>query len=146
MPPWLHTVLALFIFSAIILLFVIFVLLCLSLFSRRRAWRFGEPSCTTFSKFPSSSLNVPFEEKFEEIDVDRIVSRRQGRYSDDSKNDVGVDISGKHRTLEKVDNDTATVLAVEQLLDTSFLISDEELACYMPTTDVKVVASCRNYV
>lgn len=76
--------------------------------------------------------------------MDRIISRRQERIAESiertSKNEDRI------HPLEHIDNDTATVLAVDQLLDTSFLISDEELACYAPAVDMKIVAAHRDHV
>lgn len=80
-----------------------------------------------------------------EVDIDRIVSRREERLAEKEANlDSLSEINSK--PLERIDNETATVLAVDQLLDTSFLITDEELACYVPQLDLKVIASRRDQV
>lgn len=79
-----------------------------------------------------------------QIDVDRIISRRQERV----KSVEGSEDKQEERisTLEHIDNETAIALAVDQLLDTSFLISDEELACYVPSVSMEVVAARRDHV
>lgn len=76
--------------------------------------------------------------------MDRIISRRQERIAESFERNNKSD--GRIHPLEHIDNDTATVLAVDQLLDTSFLISDEELACYAPPVDMKIVAVRRDHV
>uniref|UniRef100_A0A915PT22 Uncharacterized protein n=1 Tax=Setaria digitata TaxID=48799 RepID=A0A915PT22_9BILA len=88
---------------------------------------------------------MAFDGIIEQIDVDRIISRRQERIAESIERSLNKD-EGLTHPLEHIDNDTATVLAVDQLLDTSFLISDEELACYAPPVDMKIVAARRDHV
>lgn len=79
-----------------------------------------------------------------QIDVDRIITRREKRITESSETTDRNE--NQTHPLEHIDNDTATVLAIDQLLDTSFLISDEELACYAPPVDMKIVAARRDHV
>ncbi|VDK55718.1 unnamed protein product [Anisakis simplex] len=85
------------------------------------------------------------DEPLEQIDVDRIISRRQERIAEKEANLESIS-EGCPKPVERIDNDTAAVLAVDQLLDTSFLITDEELACFAPQTELKVIASRRDLV
>ncbi|VDM97467.1 unnamed protein product [Thelazia callipaeda] len=96
------------------------------------------------SRLVPKMLDLTFDGVMQQIDIDRVVSRRQERKAES----VGgiMDKENFTRSLEQIDNDTATVLAVDQLLDTSFLISDEELACYVPPIDMEIVAVRRDHV
>lgn len=88
---------------------------------------------------------MAFDGNIEQVDVDRIVTRRQERIAESVERTMNMH-GNQTQPLEHIDNDTAAVLAVDQLLDTSFLISDEELACYAPTVDMKIVGVHRDLV
>ncbi|VDM28333.1 unnamed protein product [Toxocara canis] len=113
------------------------------LFRRRHlSW---DCSSMASAKLAANQWGPAFDEPIEQVDVDRIVSRREERLAEKEANLESVSESNS-KTLERIDNDTATVLAVDQLLDTSFLITEEELACYVPQLDLKVIASRRDQV
>uniref|UniRef100_A0AAF5RTF7 Uncharacterized protein n=2 Tax=Wuchereria bancrofti TaxID=6293 RepID=A0AAF5RTF7_WUCBA len=114
---------------------------CLHILRKHKiTWR----NSVSSSNLVPRSLDMAFDGIIEQIDVDRIISRRQERIAE-SINSTNENEDRIH-PLEHIDNDTATVLAVDQLLDTSFLISDEELACYAPPVDMKIVAARRDHV
>uniref|UniRef100_A0A0R3S105 Secreted protein n=1 Tax=Elaeophora elaphi TaxID=1147741 RepID=A0A0R3S105_9BILA len=129
------------VFFVLILFMITF--LTFSCFHILRKHRLAWKSSVSSSNLVSRSLDMTFD-GIEQIDVERIISRRQERRAESaeraSKNE------DRTHPLEHIDNDTATVLAVDQLLDTSFLISDEELACYAPPADMKIVAAHRDHV
>ncbi|MCP9265597.1 hypothetical protein DINM_020929 [Dirofilaria immitis] len=101
----------------------------------RLAWK----SSVSSSNLVSRSLDMTFDGV-----IEGIISRRQERIAESiEKTNENED---RIHPLEHIDNDTATVLAVDQLLDTSFLISDEELACYAPPVDMKIIAVRRDHV
>uniref|UniRef100_A0A183H860 Bm4235 n=1 Tax=Onchocerca flexuosa TaxID=387005 RepID=A0A183H860_9BILA len=135
-----HMDLLLTFYAAAAVLFVlltlfIITLLILSCFHILRNHRLAWKSSVSSSNLVPRSLDM--------IDVDRIISRRQERIAESvEKTNKNED---RTNPLEHIDNDTATVLAVDQLLDTSFLISDEELACYAPPVDMKIVAARRDH-
>ncbi|KAM3725420.1 RxLR effector protein [Dirofilaria immitis] len=128
----------------VILTFFIITFLILSCFHILRKHRLAWKSSVSSSNLVSRSLDMTFDGVIEGIDVDRIISRRQERIAESiEKTNENED---RIHPLEHIDNDTATVLAVDQLLDTSFLISDEELACYAPPVDMKIIAVRRDHV
>ncbi|VDK88943.1 unnamed protein product [Litomosoides sigmodontis] len=130
--------------AVLFVLLTLFTVLTLSCSHILREHRLVWKNSVSSSKLVSRSLDMAFDGIIEQIDVDRIISRRQERKAEcvekTSKNEDRI------HPLEHIDNDTATVLAVDQLLDTSFLISDEELACYAPAVDMKIVAAHRDHV
>ncbi|VDK67654.1 unnamed protein product [Onchocerca ochengi] len=114
------------------------------MFKKIRNHRLTWKSSVSSSNLVPRSLDMAFDGVIEQIDVDRIISRRQERIAESvEKTNKNED---RTNPLEHIDNDTATVLAVDQLLDTSFLISDEELACYAPPVDMKIVGARRDHV
>ncbi|EFO28025.1 hypothetical protein LOAG_00468 [Loa loa] len=128
----------------VLLTLFMITLLTVSCFHILRKHRLAWKSSVSSSNLVPRSLDMAFDGVVEQIDVDRIISRRQERIAESvertNKNE------DRTHPLEHIDNDTATVLAVDQLLDTSFLISDEELACYAPPVDMKIVAARRDHV
>uniref|UniRef100_A0A2K6W1N9 Uncharacterized protein n=1 Tax=Onchocerca volvulus TaxID=6282 RepID=A0A2K6W1N9_ONCVO len=128
----------------VLLTLFIIILLILSCFHILRNHRLTWKSSVSSSNLVPRSLDMAFDGVIEQIDVDRIISRRQERIAESvEKTNKNED---RTNPLEHIDNDTATVLAVDQLLDTSFLISDEELACYAPPVDMKIVGARRDHV
>ncbi|CAG9535216.1 unnamed protein product [Cercopithifilaria johnstoni] len=128
----------------VLLTLFMITLLTLNCFQILRKHRLTGKSSVSSSNLVSRSLDMAFDGVIERIDVDRIISRRQERIPESvertNKNE------DRTHPLEHIDNDTAAVLAVDQLLDTSFLISDEELACYAPPVDMKIVDARRDHV
>uniref|UniRef100_A0A9J2Q646 Uncharacterized protein n=1 Tax=Ascaris lumbricoides TaxID=6252 RepID=A0A9J2Q646_ASCLU len=139
----LHTITVLLLALLILFLCVLLLLLCIHICRHRRlSW---DCSSMASAKLAANQWGVAFDEPIGQVDIDRIVSRREERLAEKEANlDSLSEINSK--PLERIDNETATVLAVDQLLDTSFLITDEELACYVPQLDLKVIASRRDQV
>lgn len=133
--------------AALLVLLILFlvVLLTLGFFHLVRKRKLTWKSSVSSSKLVSKSLDMALDGSIEQIDVDRIISRRQERVAKSVKGS-GDKQEERISTLEHIDNETAIALAVDQLLDTSFLISDEELACYAPSVNMEIVAARRDHV
>lgn len=78
--------------------------------------------------------------------MERIISRRERRYDDKRFNESDEYLNPK--PIEHISNEIATVLAIDQLLDNSFLISDQELEYFVPSNNqnLKIISANRDHV
>ncbi|VDN32527.1 unnamed protein product [Gongylonema pulchrum] len=142
LPVLLYSATATLLVIFILIAIVVFIVSCFHLLRRHRlTWK----SSVSSAKLVSKSLDMALDGSIEQIDVERIINRRQERVAK-SVEESSEKQEERICPLECIDNDTAAVLAVDQLLDTSFLISDEELACYAPAVDMEILAARRDRV
>ncbi|VDN51830.1 unnamed protein product [Dracunculus medinensis] len=109
-----------------------------------RFWKLFSPNSVKCAK-ECWSNGIGMQEPVQEVDVERIISRRERRYDDKRFNESDEYLNPK--PIEHISNEIATVLAIDQLLDNSFLISDQELEYFVPSNNqnLKIISANRDH-
>ncbi|MFH4974127.1 hypothetical protein AB6A40_000836 [Gnathostoma spinigerum] len=133
---------AVFVCSLICAVILLVSLVCIFIYRKRRAqWSqcYNDPT-----KIAENWWNLSYSSDTEQPDVEEVMNRQlEKTYRMELQDESSI---GAPCPVYRINNEIASVLAVDKLLDRAFLISDKELECFAPQPSLKIIAAKRDKV